>query len=522
MTGAAPQQNRRVLLPFGWFANPDPAALRAMMLRLTPFVEAAPSGLVIGPPVLKSTYRVHRLCDLSDLPALESRWESLFGIREPMYISDEQVAEFRAAADEHIRNRDFGWFAWRMMHLDEANGDAMDQGLAIHRDVLFPAFFEAYPGGRILAVTYERSTAVDGFLSVVNILNRARRVGFDFNRLLQGSGRDPMEWVGLHHIVYYPWYAVFLAFAVFFPHLHGFVASLQHRALLVYLLPTGERFNDAEPSDFGRTMPGLTMAKVSGVTDDTGDVRFRNNPFGQAKAYSVDVLESYTRAVVENTERMVHCFADLTRYPNQFDCDRDSHGNSIPLVDLGFARNTMLTLFVLLRRTVTNTFESDTFDRMMAFFEIVDFHASLITTDQSRAVDEFKRLLSRDYALGELTRKLQAYPGPIGTDLVLGLRNLRENASKAVVAGILHGCNGATVARPKRSKKGTLTVSNVSLDEYETELLRAARNTKHGYATTDADLLATHTGVIDEDFPDYALALMLGMLVDSNEYTLDR
>jgi hypothetical protein len=510
---------RRLILPYNWFPNANPDALESVLRRLTHSVERAPGGLVFGPPVHESTYRVSHLCDLADMPTLDSRWESVFGRCENWSLTEANIERFRLIADECIAQRDFRYLAWRTMHLDEEEDDFFGRVLSIHRDVLFPAFFAAYPAGRILAFSYQRTAALDGFLSVVNILTRARRVGLDMKKLLKSSGREPMAWVGLHHIVYFPWYAIFLAFAALYPYLHGFVASLRHQGFLIYLFPKGERFSEEEPAGFERTMPGLTMAKSDGVVDESGDVIFRKNPLGRSSTYSVDELQSYITDVVAKTEQTLHRFTDLSRYESTHDFEKDSAGNSVATVDLGFARNTLLTLFTLLRRTVTNTFESDTFDRTMTFYDIVDLHTSLISVNHRRAAREFECFMSRAYADGELMRKISTFPGQVGADLVRGLTQIRTAGSAAIASGILDGWNGGPVARPKR-KNGVLTVDYISLDDYEATLLRALRNTKHGYETTEADLLATHTGVLDEDFPDYALLLMLGLLTDSSEYEL--
>jgi hypothetical protein len=259
------------------------------------------------------------------------------------------------------------------------------------------------------------------------------------------------------------------------------VASLHHQAFLVYLLPKAEVIDEIDPGPFEQTMPGLTMATTKGFKTRSGDIRFRKSPFSTRNKYSTGDLEEYIRHIVTSAELTLHRFCDLTRYHDTNDTGLDAQGSVVPVVDLGFARNTLLTLFVLVRRSITNTFKSDTFDRMSTFYDIVDLHASLIHTDPHKAAAEFRRLVHRDYALGSLTEKLKLYPGLVGTDIVDGLAEIRDASTKVVLGGVLDGLSGTHITVPKRSKKGAVTTSVFSLDDFEAHLLRALRNTKHGY-----------------------------------------
>ena len=81
---------------------------------------------------------------------------------------------------------------------------------------------------------------------------------------------------------------------------------------------------------------------------------------------------------------------------------------------------------------------------------------------------------------------------------------------------------GRRILVPDGRRNGVAINSPLTVGDFEARLLRAFRNTKHGYETRDADLLAMHTGEVDEDFPDYGAALMLGLLVKSEEYALSR
>lgn len=503
-----------------FFPGADRDQLAAMLLRLTNKVEHAPTGLILGEPTHKNTVRVTRLADSADLAGLDDRWDAAFGAQPRFGLHEDAPGDFYAAAERQLDEREFGWFAWRTMKLDVSDKDVVGVSLAVHREVLLPAFFRRYPGGRVLAVSYEHRTEIEGYLSVVNILTRARRFGFDPKTLLASSGNDSMAWIGLHHPVYFLWYSLLLAFAAFFPKLHGFVATLQHQGFLVYLLPQAEVAEGGEPSWFERTMPGLTMATSDGAVTESGDVRFRKSPIAVADAYSVDELEAYVSAVAHNLERTMQRFCDLTKYPDVDAVGVDARGDAVPVVDLGFARNTLLTLFVLLRRTIKNEFESDTFERVMKLFDLVDLHASLVSANPSESVEEFKRLIHRDYTLSTLASKLRLYPGRPGADLARGLRQLRNAATAVVERGILSKRSGTRVIAPDGSCNGVTTTAPLKVGDFEARLLRALRNTKHGYETRDADLLAMHTGAVDEDFPDYALALMLGLLADSEEYAL--
>ena len=99
--------------------------------------------------------------------------------------------------------------------------------------------------------------------------------------------------------------------------------------------------------------------------------------------------------------------------------------------------------------------------------------------------------------------------------LQAGLEEIRDLNEKAVKAGIVYGFSGASV-------KVLGEKAPMPFDDFEARLLRAMRNTKHGFAIRDAPVLAMHTGAIDNDFPDFVGALALALFVDRTRYTLLR
>jgi hypothetical protein len=340
-------------------------------------------------------------------------------------------------------------------------------------------------------------------------------VGFDPKALNAMLGRNSMGDLGVNVVPELMHHAIVLAFSVFWPAVHGFVATVDHNHVLAFLLPRPHRYEHQEPDPLLRLAPTLFSPLASPSTTrsliipDAAAQPTRRNPFDRAVAYSADELQEYLSVFVAGLDETINWITDLTHYPIQ-----NATAGVIPDADFDFALQAYLTLFMLVGETVMVMGDSRAFRRKMGLFDIVDLHAGLM--DNRNAAAAFSRLMSRSYSDGALRTALRRFTGRIGTDLQRGLEELRESNARVVDEGILYG-NERSRGILVRGARGPM-----SFDEFEARLMRAIRNTKHGYAIHDGEIIAMHTGAIHNDMPDYAVALSLGLFADRSAYTLAR
>jgi hypothetical protein len=150
----------------------------------------------------------------------------------------------------------------------------------------------------------------------------------------------------------------------------------------------------------------------------------------------------------------------------------------------------------------------------MGLFDVVDLHAALVDTRSNPAAEAFSTIMNPDFVNTDLEAALRRYPGRIGDDLVAAAKEIRTENSRVVEEGVL----------VRRTDDGHVKfkAETLSMSDFEAKLLRALRNTKHGFAIRDSALLSMHTGALHNDLPDYAVALLLGLISNRSRYTLSR
>ena len=153
------------------------------------------------------------------------------------------------------------------------------------------------------------------------------------------------------------------------------------------------------------------------------------------------------------------------------------------------------------------------FSRKMALFDALELYAALADcrnggTQASAWSAHLERPFTRN-----IRATLRQYLEPFGEDFLAAVNDLFGDNAKAVDAGLIYG----------RELNGRVAVPNkgaIDFDMYAVALMRALRNTKHGFKIGGEDYLSIHTGDISNDWPDYALALWLNFISDQSCYKL--
>jgi hypothetical protein len=196
-------------------------------------------------------------------------------------------------------------------------------------------------------------------------------------------------------------------------------------------------------------------------------------------------------------------------------CDATNFTLSDGQFDLDFALQTYLTIYVLLNSTYRITIaQTDHFARKMGLFDVLELYAALVDCSRPGAAQTLAwKAHLQQASIADVIATLGRYPPPFGDDFVAATNDLLSSNIKVVESGLIYGKNSdGTVAVPNKG--------NVAFDDYLVSLLRALRNTKHGFAIKDEDYLAVHTGDLSNDLPDYAIALWLSFVANRSAYTL--
>jgi hypothetical protein len=498
----------------------DPDVLSRVLARLAQSTLRVADGIEFSPRAKPVTISITDFADRTIVAAeIEQRWRELFPDSRPVQLELGGASAGREKAEERLRTGKFTNFWWPLNTVGpqgfDANSNAERHGaqMAIIRDVLLPSFFTVHPDGRVLAVSYQDS--LKGYLAGVSVLRRAQRISDpkEFEALI---GKNSLAALRINVVPELLQHCITLAFAASWPTVHGIVAMVSHECLLVFLLPEGTEIASDEGYPLFQMDPGLGAlweynppAAVASLK--TAAVFTRRRPFDRAVKYPVPDLVSYVRTTVTALGETIGWISDLPNFPI-----KKYAGAGPPDVDLDFALHAYLTLYVLVVKTLMLTGGNLAFERKMQLFDILDLHAGLVNASPGGSSTAFNDLAGRGFSDSVLTAALNRYPGRMGSDLMTGLKELRAANRAAVKGGIIYGLDAAeNVTVPGAA-------SPTPLDDFEVQLLRALRNTKHGYAIQDSCVLGMHTAAIHDDFPDYAIALALGLFADRSYYTLLR
>jgi hypothetical protein len=381
------------------------------------------------------------------------------------------------------------------------------------RDVVLPVFFDKYPGGKLLAVSYDDH--VNSYLAFLSVLKKAQllnSVDPDLNQKLLGI--DPMSSFGLNVPAEMMWLMLSFTTILPFPESLTFVASCGHRYFLVFVTdkPVTMSQGEEQYAPIEKLMPRLLSAldskdRKSSIIVSNKFVRpSLKHPFNR-RGYSADETVLFFRAYVERLNGFLPWLCDATHF-----AAKDG------TLDIDFAMQVYLSLYMILIMTYRIIVEqSDMLTRKMALFDVLELYAGLVNTrDQTSA---WRLHLSSAFVAG-VQNILENYPVPFGSDFlttrgdfVTALGEIFSENEKIISDGIIVGRNpDGTVRVPNQG--------NFSFEEFCITLLRSLRNTKHGFSIKTDDYLLMHTGDFSNNLPDYVLGLWLNIVSDQSSYTL--
>jgi len=344
------------------------------------------------------------------------------------------------------------------------------------RNHALPAFFAAYPRSQVLA--YETNYDYEKRYVLL-------RGGYTFEQYppkeFQASGLDSFQtlekWQSVSPM-FQPRILGLLAAYAFFPYIHCVVAG-SAGLLLVFVLDKPEKY---EPSDF--PFSWLSLAVQGSDFGDTTNAKSMHERMLDSEKFNAD-------DIVRLMEWLVERYNDFTFHqtdPSEFQTDG--------FVDFVLALEHVLTIDRILRKSLLCMTSQESSVRVFATMEVADILGTLRRHwTSTSAEDSFKRLFNPIEGRRLVVDCLQRMPEPFKTYLSEVNNNiyteLEERISSSVwrKSKITENASGVMVRMVKKdrlTKERRLTgeEKEESWPEFTANVIRALRNTHHGYLTS--------------------------------------
>lgn len=496
----------------------DPDILQRGLTGLSQSYTTVPDGVEFSAGSHRAKLlHIHDFVNREKLPDFAELWRRAVPSTPKQNMNPENIEAVRNDAKVLLRDRRFGDFAWIPTMPKPEYGHPLAWQAMMLEHVLLPAFFDVFPAGQVLRVSY--TLPFSSYMAAIHVLKRMQLFGENRAALELTMGRNSLGSLGLNHPAELLQHCLDLVFAIFYPRVHGFVMSLLQEHFLLFLLPNGQALPKDKPPSLALLAPGLmnlmnySTTPVALSPDQV--LERRRHEFDRRELYPISELKQYCFNYVNFLNETLLWLTDASNFAGRQTSAEVASGR-IPDFDLNFAWHAYLTFHFIIVQTITDLALVSEYDRKMSFFDVVDQHAGLV--DVSTSMDNFETLVSRQYSNSVISPALGRYGGLVAADFQRALNEIRDSNSAAVSHGLLYG-------RATHNQVTLLTRLGpqiLSDDEFEAKLLRALRNSKHGFSLRDPEILAMHDGSVSNEFPDYALALALGLLADRSAYRLSR
>lgn len=319
------------------------------------------------------------------------------------------------------------------------------------RDRVTPLFFETFPDGRIWYVARNDATWGAFLKRQLRFAEKHRPDA----RLSPPDGREVQPFSGLPPDAL-PYYAVVWLATTLFPHVLFAVAPVIGGFFLLFPSPIPQYDGWGDTTTL-RTVTEGQLAHVYGDRREPTSAARSVVPEAELDGNAVNqYTEWWVQAVSRTWGRLVECRNDRT------------------LMLAGLTLNRMLVEATLINTSFTH------FQRKVGFFQVLDKAAALVAAARGKVgqrseVEIWQELVSRTFIRARLAPFIARIPG-CGRLLEM------------LTSGLL---------------------DSLQFDKLRPRVLRAYRNSAHGYNIRQAATLLRHGEPIDNDLPDLATAIVL-------------
>lgn len=384
-------------------------------------------------------------------------------------------------------------------------------------ELALPAFFDRFPKGTVIPVSIDFKAF--RWASVIRVLTLAGKYGNEIRDVVNPAGG--IDLLKESHPDALPRVRSLLSFGLhlFYPFIYGFVVECRPGLLLAFLFDNPVEIVPKYPWDefditrqtalWDEHTSSIEKDLLSGVDDDKQlHKRKTYAPLGVEAmdnwfSYLLDCLDTYIKDTLDFTN-----FLDSTGKINCMDQIKYWHSMDRAIAStilINSDRNSMI------RKTLS--------------FQVCDILGNIMVSPEKSSRKEgqaFSYILSRTTFQEQLKPILSALPEPFNDIFSSAGHEIYTDISQVALAGLWPNV--------KREDAGKLRIPSAPAeeteyteDDYVVSLLRALRNTAHGYNTNHFDpLVLLHTGNISDYLGDVPLILLLCIITHPAKFRADK
>jgi hypothetical protein len=432
----------------------------------------------------------------------------LLDYKNPLYkrsigqyeLSKEQLEKIK----DTIENKDgFHRFKSFSTHIFLAS---QDQIKMILHDILLPSFYDWYPEGEVYIASIEAS--LNARLTALRILGGLDRLGGrninSKNKFVNFLALEDVQPSGVAQPARY--LAVPLTLSL--PRPIGFLAP---RIIDSLIFLFGNSLDDVRGTfprsgiEFFKSQASLLLHEDKSTINEKGEFLLdleRLDTFKLVrKEFSKEAWWNFTKQYVD---RLNDFFLYLTD-PSNFTKDSGEWASITHyFVWLSFER--------LCDEAILLLAEENQYLRKMAFFRILDQLAFLKHSDQRSQVSSFGEFLLPKTVPDPIEKGLTRYKGEIAKYLLNELTSIRLDLKRTII-------NSVVLNDMKDNKNMEIKLPSgeqVSYDDYVRKIVRAIRNTAHGYSPDK--LLITNRGNLPDNISLLAVLALFAFIAEPKNF----
>lgn len=369
---------------------------------------------------------------------------------------------------------------------------------------ILPVFFERYPGGTVIPVASNRdiftSVSLLNHISLFSALGYVDRLHKDLGfGTLRQADRDNLP--RMKKVLGVGLYA-------FYPYFHGFLVECKPGLNFVFVLDQPFEIKPRYPWDIFDIMRTTNM-----FDEDTSDTvvdlltgRVSSKSLHKRYVSNKWSHEDFLRWIefwIDSVNKLVLDILNMTNF---------LENNELKPV-------TQFQYFHSLSRLIStavliNSDRSPMTRKVftMQFLDIVSDAVNLVKPNPPSESEIFLKLLSKGTLRNFIESALQKLPEPFRTHFLDMSREVYADVYKVALEGLWLPQKDAT-GRIIETYRGTTNTYHT--DEYVPALLRAIRNSHHGYGIDKfTSMLMQHTGNISNYLPDLSLIITIAIIAD--------
>ncbi|MHB8776956.1 MAG: hypothetical protein ACYC6R_04235 [Anaerolineales bacterium] len=422
------------------------------------------------------------------------------GYLNQLGITDAQFSKIDENIDKPNGFHTFQWFSKYLLIASDK------QAVDILRDKLAPRFFDLHPNGKVFISSIDGN--LNQRLAALRVLGAIDRIGSrnikskdSFVNFLALEGTQPGG-------VVKPSKYLAIPLTLSLPKPIGFFASRIVDSILFLFDNPLKDIRGVFPRsgiEFYQSEASLLLHEDKSIMDDQGVLRLNFDTLDTFSLLKKEFSpESWWNFIKQYSARLNEFFIYITD-PSNFVKENGEWANITHyFVYLGFER--------LCDETILLISEENQYLRKMAFFRILDQLAFLGKPKERDQAQAFGELLLPTGVSDPIKKGLSRYRGELAKYLLSELDSIREDLINTVV-------DSAVLDKMKDLKTQEIILlsgKRVSYEEYTRKIIRALRNTAHGYSP--GEYLVTNKGNLPDKISLLAVLALFAFIAEPKDF----